>query len=109
MRINQTVIGKLPCSVGSVFLSLTAPIVSGPAGPSSCQPPTHPPLAAVAEVGGPPGTFLGLVKLVWVPVLRAWLVSGLRGREFLEKEMVVVRQNDGATSRGSGWKAPCSW
>lgn len=21
----------------------------------------------------------------------------------------MVRQNDGATSRGSGWKAPCSW
>lgn len=31
--------------------------------------------------------------------------QGPSGREFLEKEMVVVRQNDGATS-GDLWNAP---
>lgn len=44
----------------------------------------------------------------WVLCAEGLLASGLQGREFFEKEMVVVRENDGATSRECGLKARCS-
>lgn len=61
MRVKGTVWGKC-----WEYVTLTLRAGSFRPSPFSCQPHTHSQLVVAAEVGGPPGTFLGLVKLIWV-------------------------------------------